>query len=287
MQGSSARALLPRPCAGDTSEHDRVRAALASSLLRGTLEAHSALDEHLFASYARRLTYVLASLPDARFDVLAPDGSLYADRRPALQLTFWPKSFTLSLTHAPGQRHPTFDFAYDASLADVLECFETGLISPSLLRLIEKMRFAEWERGEVVAHVLDCRYTRQREFHLRLALGGEALRYLRRRAFPAGAGRDALEFERQALLMLYPEICVDPSPAVARMASLLDWRHRMWAPNARRRPRAAGRAPAAHAPIVTAGPRFDYPGYEGFELPEKLKRLFKEASERNEKASAL
>jgi hypothetical protein len=150
--------------------------------------------------------------------------------------------------------------------------------------LIEKMKFTEWERGEVVAHVLDCRYAQAREFHLRLALGGEALRFLCHRAFGGDGGRPALEFERRALLMLHPDICTDPSPAVARMASLIDWRQRMWAPRGKRQTREAVKPVQPHPPAVQPGPRFEYTGYQSLELPEKLRRLFKEASERNERA---
>jgi hypothetical protein len=259
------------------------RTVVFTALLRSTFRPISNLEDAMFSSYSTRLTYILASLQTPEFDPLTPDPALYADRRPALHLTFFARTFTLSLLPLPGQRRPSFDLPYDPTVFDVLDSLETGEVSRSLLKMLEKMKFSDWDRGESVAHVVDCRYAVQREFHMRLAIGNEVLGYQCRKMREGMPTHAELEFERQALLLIHPEICVDRSPAVARFASLVDWRKKMWAP---REPRQViePEKVAPVAPVLLTGTRVEWTTSTAFELTDDLRKMFEEATQKTEDA---
>jgi hypothetical protein len=225
-------------------------------------------------------------MPDDRFDPLTPDTELYADHQQAIYVTFWPASFTLSLFPSAGKRQPSFVLPYDKSLFEILDSLESGFVTPSLLCLVQKMNFNEWDRGEILVHITDCRFSEHRNFHHRLSIGSEVLDYEIQRLLNNAPIKQQLEFERQALLLLHPEICVDRSPSVAKFQSLIDWRQKMWMPRGARLLHESPQTPPptpTPTPVLPRAHQIVKPEYKKIELPDKFRKLFQEVTDHHKK----
>jgi hypothetical protein len=110
--------------------------------------------------------HILSTSHDCRFDHFKFDLLLCGSEQHAIQFTFWLRVITISILTISGRRRPLFDLTYDKTVVDVLDSSESGIIRPSLLRLIDKMNFNEWKHGEAITHVIDCRFSSIKKFHI-------------------------------------------------------------------------------------------------------------------------
>jgi hypothetical protein len=233
------------------------------------------------SSYTSRVGFLIATLPDPRFDPLTPWTKLFSELGRCLIFEIWDTSFCISVKSTPGEPFPRFEFAINAVMLDVLESFETRVVSPSLLTLIQKMKFTGWERGSILAEVTDYRRAVPKTFRTILRIG-HAVRIYECSQIAESTDTDRLEVERRILELSEPVICTDPCPSVARLASAIDWRSKMWID---RKPRRfpVEPQPAQHAQVVVGQiPLVQNPSYHPVRIPPDLQSLILTTSLRKE-----
>ena len=202
---------------------DRLRAADTDWLLRREVIPPLPMDRALVKGFNTRLGFYYTTLKDDSFDVLTPPPDLYGDVTAGLVFNFYDTRF---IVQTPGPDKKQLCFSYCENIFGVLKSLETGEITRELALIIDKLDSRAYSSGEIVVTVNDYRYREQeRTWHRRLVVGDEVTtQYCQREPNEL----DGLESERQIAIALNPVICTDPSPDVARMQSVRDFRAKMW-----------------------------------------------------------
>jgi hypothetical protein len=156
---------------------------------------------------------------DPRFDPLSPPPNLFPEP-PAVVFEFSDDSVTL--IYADGKS--SFAESYAPDFFTVFECLETGVMTRACALLLHKRLRCQFEEGCVFCKCIDRRVTPTRETSAKLEVGPEVVAYVCQDV----SDGDALHVEASALKLHRPVICTDPSPDVARVQSLIDFRKKMW-----------------------------------------------------------
>jgi hypothetical protein len=200
-------------------------------------------------NYRSRLSFFLGSRPDARFDPLTPPPTLFDDIPVGFSVYFRSGSFEF----VNSDRTRTIGYVYSATSIPLIEALESGFANCGLLVVLRRHLHCEnWEDGYILCQIVDCRFSSCLEYRKILRIAPDVISAPmteKVRAFPSGRPDlpdpesrglvddtrwvRGFEIERQMLLAARPIVCVDPSPDVARVQSVSDWRRKQWA---RRRP---------------------------------------------------
>jgi hypothetical protein len=126
-------------------------------------------------------------------------------------------------------------FRYQPHMFAVLECLETRVVSRELAKLLGRLK-CNYENGFVVVRVIDHRPAAPVEHNIALEIGAEVIRHFIEKEMKKDDRRDdrrnpivdALQREVHIIQWQRPVICTDPSPDVARVQSVIDFRKKMW-----------------------------------------------------------
>jgi hypothetical protein len=155
---------------------------------------------------------------DDRFDVLTPPPNLFEEIPIGFCALFYDGGFQFAL---PDGAKP-ISYESDPALYPLVECFETGIVSRELFVILRKKLQIDpsaWEEGRIVCQITDFRSVPPAEFRRLLLVADDVVAY---------CTGQRLEGERQVLALVHPTVCIDPSPDVARVQSVIDWRKKMW-----------------------------------------------------------
>jgi hypothetical protein len=205
---------------------DRFRSAAINALLLHDCRPLTPLAARTVACCAPRVGLHMAVMRDPRFDPLTPPADLYA-APPAVVFEFADEAVTV----ASADNGCCLAEAYAPEFFPVFECLETGVMTRACAAVLHGRMRCGFTEGCVFCRCVDRRFTPARETALRLEAGPDVVRCACREA----PGADALRAEASALRQYRPAVCTDPSPDVARLQSVVDFRRKMWA---RRRARA-------------------------------------------------
>ena len=247
------------------TSYAHVKSGVISRILHNEMASDSPYEDAVLASYSSRLAFLLSKMTGPEFDPLTPAPDAPDNDLQALRYVFKPDSWILTTAKAMDRQRPVFSFGYDASVDDLIEPLVTGAITPSLHRLLEKMRYDGWDRGFVKAIVDDLRYETPHTSVTRLRIGDSASLLEQREFMAANSGDNEIEVERLMLLKSHPDLCTDPSPEVARYWSAVDWRAKMWTPAP---PRSLPPVPQIEHPPPSDVPRFEHTGTQVLQISE-------------------
>jgi hypothetical protein len=179
------------------------------------------LDRSVLARCASHVAY-FSSRSDPRFDPFPTPAVLFRDVRIAATFSLYDDHAVLS------NRDDTraVEFEYQLPNLPIMQSLQSGAVGVALFHLLDHVAANAYRDGELVVAVRDLRGTEPSEARIRLRPGAELLRFVVQRAQPDEAL--ALEQESAAVQIATPVVCTDPSPDVARIASVLDFRHKMW-----------------------------------------------------------
>ena len=182
----------------------------------------------LIDDYKNHMGFYISALNDPQFDVFTPSKTLFENCNINLYFDFYKDSFEIK--SQIDQQVALVSLGYDDNIIPVLESISTGYVTLSLLKLIEKMKIKNWDNGIMIAKWTDYRLTPPKTFIQKLEIGPDIIEYqgnlLHRNESVDNI--EKLKFEKQAILLENPDICTDPSPDVARINSVVDWRKKMW-----------------------------------------------------------
>jgi hypothetical protein len=173
------------------------------------------------------LVFFLARHIDVRFDLLTPPAQLFQD----FPLGFCANFHTnlLQLTSADdGCKEATFP--YGQICQPIIDSLETGVVSADLTGLLHKrlaIDSSAWDDGHILCAIADFRIDPPAEFRRMLHVSNDVVSYCETKNTNVSPAQ-ALEGEREILKILRPVVCLDPSPDVARVQSIIDWRAKLW-----------------------------------------------------------
>jgi hypothetical protein len=174
--------------------------------------------------FSARVGFFASDRADDRFDVLTAPPNLFEEIPIGFCATFYDGGFQFALPD--GAKPISFDC--DPTLYPLVESFETGLVSRELLIVLRKKLQIDpsaWEEGRIICQITDFRSTPPTEYRRLLLVADDVVAYCTGQKL---AQPQLLEGERQVLVLVHPTICIDPSPDVARVQSVIDWRNKMW-----------------------------------------------------------
>ncbi|EAY11952.1 hypothetical protein TVAG_399580 [Trichomonas vaginalis G3] len=113
-------------------------------------------------------------------------------------------------------------YEYNENLKPILDCLETEQISLPFYAIMFNLECNPISSGTILCNITDYRTDPQIEKISLLTISQELINtYTSGSEYPP-------ETEQDLYLSIYPEICTDPSPDVARVMSTIDSRQKMW-----------------------------------------------------------
>ena len=170
--------------------------------------------------YNSRLQFYLANMNDADFDVLTPPPNLFEDYPVSFEVEFCNDFMQFVAIGSPLK----VEFKYDHKVFPLIESLESGFVDRELLHiLVGQLKITEWENGFTLCKITDFRFPEPVEHKRMLRLSDDVIG-----DFLDREPGHSLETERAMIEAMHPQVCIDPSPDVARAQSVTDWRQKMW-----------------------------------------------------------
>ena len=199
---------------------DRLRSESVESIVSQEFRPADNVELSIKLDYNARLQFYLANLNDPSFDVLTPPPGLFEDYPVGLEVQFCNEFMQFAAVGRPEK----VQYSYDRRVFPLIASLESGLVDGELLSVIHgHLKIKEWENGCILCKITDFRFPEPVEFKRMLRLSDSVVLSA---VDPESA--HVLESEREAIHVMHPSVCVDPSPDVARVQSVIDWREKMW-----------------------------------------------------------
>jgi hypothetical protein len=246
----------------------RMRTAALTSLISQDPRPATQADVSYMLDFGSQVGFMAANYRDVRFDTLTPPPTLFEELPIGFCTNFYDGGFEYTL---PDGGRPIF-FEYARAVIPLIESLETGVVSRELVIVLRKnlqLDSATWEEGRILALIKDFRSKPPAESRRLLQVADDVIAYCvtHRRQPPL------LEAEKQIINLVHPVICVDPSPDVARVQSVIDWRNKLWKDRSDRHG-VVGRAEKASPPVIeTTGKVTLSPLRAPITIPESIVRF--------------
>jgi hypothetical protein len=193
---------------------DRFRSGDLEAILLREVRFFTPIAAALIDGYNARLSFYAAAVSHPSFDILTPPRELFK-YLPALTFDFFDDSVTISVPDEKPQHFPL------TPLAPLLEILESGVLNSDFAFSLKKMK-CKFENGFIICKCVDHRFSPVREVNMKLEVGPDVI------AAAVAQSKQPLEAERQVIMLQRPAVCTDPSPDVARLQSIIDFRKKMW-----------------------------------------------------------
>ncbi|OHT04153.1 hypothetical protein TRFO_06480 [Tritrichomonas foetus] len=271
-----------------------------NSILLQSFHPLNSIDDSIISDHRAKLGYILSKLHDDRFNSLTPPDELFEKVVPSIYIELHDCYFLIINI----ENNISPEIPYDQTTVSLLEPLATGIITESLMTVVDNLLDIKFEAGCCVCDVTDFRITPPFHKRMKLKIGNEIVRKvflplnspsnspsfnflaptnsrnsisrnssgsntlssssrssnqrnINNNSENAGnihfsnlnvyalnnlnttflnglhyegikVQRSRLESESAVVLMMHPEICIDPSPDVARVNSICDFRAKMW-----------------------------------------------------------
>ena len=127
------------------------------------LKLVSKYEESMLKNYKNRMEFYISCLFDPQFDIFTPPRKNYFDNYDIfLFFEFYETQFKIIANVNSGLS--VFDIAYELNALPILECLETGVMSKELFCMLEKMKFRNYDNGNVISKCTDFRLKPKKEF---------------------------------------------------------------------------------------------------------------------------
>lgn len=181
-------------------------------------------DASLVNSYNSRLGFLISTFNHKHFEPLSPMNNIYNELGAGILIELHKTHFIVSNP----ETNRSLSYNYETSIASILEPLDTKIITPTLFAILEKLQCGQWESGSIICQVIDFRQTPEIEQRLKLSVGQEVFYLVLSRSRDKLSPEQYAEFESHTLLLAKPVICTDPSPDVARVNHIADYRQKVW-----------------------------------------------------------
>jgi hypothetical protein len=266
-EAETQTAFLSHPDAPAPRLIDRLRSSDREAVLLRQLRSFTPTAPAIIDGYNSRLSLYAAAISDPRFDMLTPPPDLFENLH---TVTFEFCDDAVIVTSPEGDAQQLSYRPIGARGWPLFEPFETQLLTYDLAIYLKKLK-CKFENGFLFCRCVDRRFSPNRVTHLFLLVGPEVVA----RELMKARAKEPLDAERQVLALQRPVVCTDPSPDVARVQSILDFRRKMWL-NQGERVREADvvrQAPAPRPPPPRAPAARVSESRRRVDIPEDIQRL--------------
>ena len=213
-----------------TKLNDKLRNSDINSILLHEHIPKTRFMNALVEEYYSSVGFYYVSLNDARFDILTPKCKIFADYNISVEVDLFVYVFVV---FNPKNQNKKVAFEYNPNIIPLLECLETGVLTKEFCEVSYKLRDNEhfFENGSLICKYCDFRFGANKTVMIKLDSDSSLIiNYLKKSASDA----DLLKQEKRMLLQKNPLICTDPSPNVARVKAIVDFRKKMWIKQSKR-----------------------------------------------------
>lgn len=195
------------------------------SLLMLNQTHRSPIQRSVQQSYMQSIGFLRAVYNDERFDLIRPPKKLLDFFNISFNFEFYPTHFTISTADASQSK----TFPYNKMSAELFRSIQLGFISSNLCFLFACVGSMTWVNGEMVIKVTDYRFDQPKTYVFPLKLSNDVIMSV---SETKNLKPDqSIQYQKNAVLLKNPYICLDPSPDVARAKSVIDCRKKMWIGN--------------------------------------------------------
>lgn len=221
--------VIYNPISKNGDIYEQMQEQMIQTLISQEPRPTNIIDYTYMQDFNKRLGYFIANENDERFDKLTPPPDLYENLRVAFNVSLLDKNFIIFRSDVKKSKDFDFNFSYEKSYIPLIESLESGVIGRELMAILWKLKVNAWEDGRLLCQIVDYRFEEPITYFRILNLSYSAISCLDSlSSSKVQSQQQKIENEKQILLRLYPQICTDPSPDVARAKSYLDWRQKMW-----------------------------------------------------------
>ena len=199
---------------------DKLRISDTKTIIENEVRPLNNLTMSMMRGFNARLGFFVTAAYDKRFDPLMPPNDLYKGLKVGFEVFL--RNYNFSISPKENLHESAFTSAYHAPFVKFIECLETGLVNKELLKLLNKWNINLYSNGFMICKCHDNREPTEVVSYLKLEIANEC--FISHALDPL----NGLEFERKMVLKKRPLICTDPSPDVARINSIMDFRKKMW-----------------------------------------------------------
>ena len=207
--------------------YDKLHDKSESALLFQDPYPSSTVQLSYMQDFNSRLAFFISNANDDRFEKLTPPPDLFHEIRVGFTVDFFDHQFVIK---CPDSKMTT-SCPYENAIVPVIESLESGVVNRELAIILDSINTQSWEDGRILCKITDFRFPDPIEYNRLLTVSYSAvspLDFFKKR--PVSASQ-IIESEKNILLLLHPQICTDISPDVARAASIMDWRQKLWMSN--------------------------------------------------------
>lgn len=208
--------------------YEQMQEQMIKTLIFQDFRPTNMIDYSYMQDFNKRLGYFIANANDERFDKLTQPPDSYEDLKIGFNVSLLDKSFVIYRSDVKKTKETEFNFPYEKDYIPLIESLESGIIGRELICILRKLKVNAWEDGKILCQIIDFRFEEPVTYLKLLNMSSSAVNYLDCINSSKISQQQKIETEKRVLLLLYPQICTDPSPDVARVKSCLDWRQKMW-----------------------------------------------------------
>jgi hypothetical protein len=174
-----------------------------------------------------RTGFFFANLKNERFDLLTPPSTLFDDFPVGFYVNFYNAFFQLTSS----DKTKAISYDYEKAFFPIIESLETGQMTRELVSILRgdlEIEGTLWEDGHLLCEITDFRLSSPVRYRRMLQLSDDIISYCIEKKQRHTFQCSLLEAERKILTFVHSTVCVDPSPDVARVQSVIDRRHKQW-----------------------------------------------------------
>ena len=209
----------------EASEEDlesKIYEGTIESILLGNQNFQTDLQRNIQQEYMQSIGFLHAVYNDERFDLLKPPPTMIEDLHPSFHFQFCLDQITVTSTAT----NETKTFSYNKTSKEMFYSLELGQVSSVLCSLFASFGSSQLTGGQILVHITDNRLSPPRNYITSLTITYDVIHSISETKQLKGENNH--KYQKDALLLAHPYICVDPSPDVARAQSIYDSRKKMW-----------------------------------------------------------
>lgn len=189
-------------------------------------------ERDLFRRLRARAFYIKSEIKNDDSDLLDPTNYIFEPSQCQVLVELLEKEFIFFNNN---KREKYKSFEYGPSTISILECLENQIIDCQLFLIINQIDAANFDNGTLLVHIKDHRIKKVIEEISIFSVTPdtiiqihELLRNSDKDLKKKEPITDNMLFEKELVSMISPNICLDPSPDVARINCIIDCKKKMW-----------------------------------------------------------
>lgn len=198
------------------------------NLIFQEMKPSTPLERSIAQDFSSSVGFFSSTFNDQNFDLLSPPESIYQNLIIGFTIEFCDQYFIITR----GEQGESRNFPYHKNLLPLIECFENKEINKELFAILDKLKVENWDHGKILCQIIDYHFEPAYMSKVVMTISDELIPFIINNLDKSLIkDENYYESERRLIMLSSPVVCVDPSPDVARLYAMADWRKKMWVRN--------------------------------------------------------